>query len=91
MQHCSCCVVTVITLLFFHCDCLRAEWCPLVQVALGRVLGGKFVLPKDSGVGRLQHVLLSCAVTVLTLLGLALQLSSCRFGASLDVAARSFG
>ena len=62
-----CCVVTVITLFFFHCD-FHAE-CPLVHVALGSALGGKFVPPKDSGYGCLQHVLLSCAVTVLTLFG----------------------
>ena len=54
-------------------------------------MGGNFVLPKDSGLGRSQHVLLSCAVTVITLHGLALPMSSCRFGASLDVADLSTG
>ena len=56
------------------------------SVALGRALGGNFVPPKDSGLGRLQLVLIGCAVT-LHALWLALRLSSCRVGASLDVAA----
>jgi hypothetical protein len=46
------------------------------SVALGRALG-EILPPKDSGLGRLQ----------LVVVGMALRLSSCRFGASLDVAA----
>ena len=76
VQHCACCVETDITLFLLS---LRLSSCRVVlsgSVALGRALG-EFLPPKDSGLGRLQ----------LVVVGMALRLSSCRFGASLDVAA----
>ena len=81
-----CCVVSVITFVCLHCDCLHAGWRSLVAVAFRKSFGGEFCT--SQGQWRLQHLHLFALRLSSRSTLVALQLSSCLGGAILNVAAR---